>query len=117
MANSPPLMNSFFSAFGLFHGEDTLAAAERQVLLLSNAVTNSCAWAAAFGRVRHEAIGGVTDERAQTILQEVLAYPGVPASLRSLDATLPTTPVVSIQYARDTTRSHAQALARSALKH
>jgi transcriptional regulator with XRE-family HTH domain len=52
-------------------------------------------------RVRREAIGGVADERAQTILREVLAYPGVPGSLRSLDATLPTTPVVPIQYARD----------------
>jgi transcriptional regulator with XRE-family HTH domain len=52
-------------------------------------------------RVRREAIGGVTDERAQTILHEVLAYPGVPASLRSLDATLPTTPIVPIQYSRD----------------
>jgi transcriptional regulator with XRE-family HTH domain len=52
-------------------------------------------------RVRREAIGGVADERAQAILQEVLAYPGVPASLRSLDATAPTMPVVSIRYARD----------------
>src|SRR3954471_3570682 len=30
-------------------------------------------------RVRREAIGGVTDERARSILEEVLAYPGVPA--------------------------------------
>ncbi|MEU4243900.1 helix-turn-helix transcriptional regulator [Actinoplanes sp. NPDC026619] len=52
-------------------------------------------------RVRREAIGGVSDERAQTILREVLAYPGVPASLRSLDAILPTMPVIPIQYARD----------------
>ncbi|GIF27006.1 transcriptional regulator with XRE-family HTH domain [Actinoplanes tereljensis] len=52
-------------------------------------------------RARREAIGGITDERAQTVLREVLAYPGVPPSLRSLDATVPTTPVVPIQYARD----------------
>jgi transcriptional regulator with XRE-family HTH domain len=52
-------------------------------------------------RVRREAIGGATDERARGILQEVLAYPGVPASLTSLDVTLPTVPVVAIQYARD----------------
>jgi transcriptional regulator with XRE-family HTH domain len=52
-------------------------------------------------RVRREAIGGVTDERAQSILREVLAYPGVPASLRSLDATSPILPVVPIRYARD----------------
>jgi alkylhydroperoxidase family enzyme len=48
MANSSPLMNSFFSAFGHFRGEGTFTAAERQVLLLSNAVTNDSAWAVAF---------------------------------------------------------------------
>jgi alkylhydroperoxidase family enzyme len=48
MANSSPLMNSFFSAFGHFRGEGTFTPAERQVLLLSNAVANDCAWAAAF---------------------------------------------------------------------
>jgi transcriptional regulator with XRE-family HTH domain len=52
-------------------------------------------------RVRREAVGGATDERAQNILREVLAYPGVPASLRTLDPTIPTLPVVPIQYARD----------------
>jgi transcriptional regulator with XRE-family HTH domain len=57
--------------------------------------------AALVRRVRREAIGGVTDERAQAILQEVLAYPGVPASLRSPNATQPTTPVIPIQYVRD----------------
>jgi AhpD family alkylhydroperoxidase len=48
MANSAPLMNSFFSAFGHFRGEGTFTPVERQVLLLSNAVTNNCAWAVAF---------------------------------------------------------------------
>jgi alkylhydroperoxidase family enzyme len=48
MANSSPLLNSFFSAFGHFRGEGTFTPAERQVLLLSNAVTNNCAWAVAF---------------------------------------------------------------------
>jgi alkylhydroperoxidase family enzyme len=48
MANSSPLMNSFFSAFGHFRGEGTFTPAERQVLLLSNAVTNDSAWAVAF---------------------------------------------------------------------
>ncbi|MFF5289623.1 helix-turn-helix domain-containing protein [Paractinoplanes globisporus] len=52
-------------------------------------------------RVRREAVGGLADERAQSILREVLAYPGVPASLKSLDATVPTLPVVPIEYARD----------------
>jgi len=49
-------------------------------------------------RVRREAIGGVTDERAQQILDEVLNYPGVPASLRSLDAAAPVLPIVPIRY-------------------
>jgi transcriptional regulator with XRE-family HTH domain len=50
-------------------------------------------------RVRREAIGGVTDERAQRILTEVLDYPGVPASLRSLDVATPVLPIVPIRYA------------------
>ncbi|PRY44651.1 carboxymuconolactone decarboxylase family protein [Umezawaea tangerina] len=48
MAGSPPLVNSFFSAFGQFRGAGTFSPAERQVLLLSNAVANDCAWAVAF---------------------------------------------------------------------
>jgi uncharacterized peroxidase-related enzyme len=48
MANSAPLMNSFFSSFGHFRGEGSFSPAERQVLLLSNAVANKCAWAIAF---------------------------------------------------------------------
>jgi uncharacterized peroxidase-related enzyme len=48
MASSPVLMNSFFSAFGHFRGGGTFTPAERQVLLLSNAVANDCAWAVAF---------------------------------------------------------------------
>jgi len=47
MANSPPLVNSFVAAFGQFAG-GSFTAAERQILLLSNAVTNSSAWAVAF---------------------------------------------------------------------
>lgn len=48
MANSSPLMSSFFTAFGHFRGDGTFTPAERQVLLLTNAVTNDCAWAVAF---------------------------------------------------------------------
>jgi AhpD family alkylhydroperoxidase len=48
MANSSALMNSFFSSFGHFRGEASFTPAERQVLLLSNAVANDCAWAVAF---------------------------------------------------------------------
>lgn len=47
MANSPALVNSFVAAFGQF-GAGTFTGAERQTLLLSNAVANSCAWAVAF---------------------------------------------------------------------
>jgi hypothetical protein len=48
---------------------------------------------------RREAVGGLIDERAQEILAEVLDYPGVPRSLRSLDATQPLLPIVPIRYA------------------
>jgi uncharacterized peroxidase-related enzyme len=47
MANAPSLVNSFVAAFGQFGGA-SFTGGERQVLLLSNAVTNSCAWAVAF---------------------------------------------------------------------
>ncbi|MET8850794.1 helix-turn-helix transcriptional regulator [Amycolatopsis sp. NPDC004625] len=51
-------------------------------------------------RARREAIGGVADERAQRILDEVLNYPGVPPDLRLVDATTPVLPIVPIRYAR-----------------
>jgi alkylhydroperoxidase family enzyme len=47
MANSPPLLNSFVAAFGQFHGR-SFTPSERQVLLLTNAVTNNSTWAVAF---------------------------------------------------------------------
>lgn len=47
MASSPPLLNSFVAAFGQFAG-GTFTGGERQVLLLTNAVTNRCEWAVAF---------------------------------------------------------------------
>lgn len=47
MANSPPLLNSFVSAFGNFHG-GSLTGAQRQVILLTNAVVNTAAWPVAF---------------------------------------------------------------------
>jgi transcriptional regulator with XRE-family HTH domain len=52
-------------------------------------------------RVHRESIGGVTDERARRILDEVLAYPGVPASLAALDATVPLLPIVPVSFGRD----------------
>jgi alkylhydroperoxidase family enzyme len=48
MANSSPLLSSFLGAFGTFRGAGTFTPAERQVLLLSNAVANGATWAVAF---------------------------------------------------------------------
>ena len=47
MATAPPLINSFVAAFANFHGS-SFDDADKQVLLLTNAVTNRCAWAVAF---------------------------------------------------------------------
>jgi len=47
MANSPTLINAFVAASGHFQG-GSFTGGERQVLLLSNAVANRCAWAVAF---------------------------------------------------------------------
>jgi AhpD family alkylhydroperoxidase len=47
MASSPSLVNTFVAAQGQFAGE-TFTGGERQVLLLTNAVTNECSWAVAF---------------------------------------------------------------------
>jgi len=43
MANSPVLLNAFVGAFGSFHG-GSFDVIERQVLLLTNAVTIKCPW-------------------------------------------------------------------------
>lgn len=47
MAESPPLISSFVGTFGNFHG-GSFSGPEKQTLLLTNAVTNACAWAVAF---------------------------------------------------------------------
>jgi alkylhydroperoxidase family enzyme len=47
IANSPVLANIFVPLFEGVHG-GTFSEAEIQTLLLTNAVTNSCAWAVAF---------------------------------------------------------------------
>src|SRR3984885_13131071 len=47
IANSPVLANIFVPLFEAVHG-GTFTEAEIQTLLLTNAVTNSCAWAVAF---------------------------------------------------------------------
>src|ERR1700743_2522090 len=43
MGNSPVLLNAFVGTFGSFHGGG-FDAVERQVLLLTNAVTIGCPW-------------------------------------------------------------------------
>ena len=47
MAESPVLLQGFVGAFGNFHG-GSFSGAEKQVLLLTSAVANACAWAVAF---------------------------------------------------------------------
>jgi alkylhydroperoxidase family enzyme len=43
MAENPVLLNGFAGSFGSFHG-GSLDEAEKQILLLTNAVTLKCAW-------------------------------------------------------------------------
>jgi alkylhydroperoxidase family enzyme len=47
MAGNPVLINAFVGAFGSFHG-GTLNDAEKQALLLTNAVALKCGWTVAF---------------------------------------------------------------------
>jgi alkylhydroperoxidase family enzyme len=47
MANSPALLNAFIATFGNFHGS-AFTEAEKQTLLLTNAVTLKCVWTTAF---------------------------------------------------------------------
>lgn len=46
MANSPTLLNGFAASFGSFHG-GSFDEIEKQVLLLTNAVTIKCPWTVA----------------------------------------------------------------------
>jgi AhpD family alkylhydroperoxidase len=86
MAESPTLVNGFFGAFGNFL-TGSFTGAERQVLLLTNAVTNSCPWAVAF----HSTAAlreGVTNADVQAIRERRL--PGAPrlAALSALTRAL-----------------------------
>ena len=49
-------------------------------------------------RLHREAIGGVLDENARTLLAEVLDYPGVPGSWRKLDASVALLPVLPVSF-------------------
>src|SRR5688572_5615378 len=51
-------------------------------------------------RVHRESVGGVADARTLALLDEVLAYPGVPASWRRLDPTVPLAPIVPVAFAK-----------------
>jgi AhpD family alkylhydroperoxidase len=70
MAESPTLLAGFVGAFGNFHG-GTFSGGEKQVLLLSNAVANTCPWAVAF----HSAMAlkeGVDPEHVRAIREKRL---------------------------------------------
>jgi alkylhydroperoxidase family enzyme len=87
MANSSPLMNSFFSAFGCFRGDGTFTPAERQVLLLSNAVANDSGWAVAFHTL--EALeDGVPPDAVDAIRQRELPADPRLAALSALTRAL-----------------------------
>jgi alkylhydroperoxidase family enzyme len=87
MANSLPLMNAFFSSFGHFRGSGTFTPAERQVLLLSNAVANTSEWAVAFHSV--EAVeDGVPEAEVEAIRRRDLPADPRFAALSQLTRTL-----------------------------
>jgi transcriptional regulator with XRE-family HTH domain len=52
-------------------------------------------------RVHREAVGGVPDARTLALLEEVLAFPGIPSSWRSPDFARPLLPVVPVSFSRD----------------
>ena len=51
-------------------------------------------------RVRREAVGGVEDAETIALVEEVLAYPGVPKSLRKPNLETPLLPVVPVSFAK-----------------
>jgi AhpD family alkylhydroperoxidase len=86
MAESPVLVNGFIGAFGNFHG-GTFSGAEKQVLLLSNAVANACAWAVAF----HSTLAlkeGVAAEDVRAVRDRRLPADAKLAALSSLTRAL-----------------------------
>ena len=52
-------------------------------------------------RVHREAVGGIPDPTTVALLEEALAYSGVPAEWRVPDFSSPPLPVVPIEFARD----------------
>lgn len=86
IANSPVLANSLLGLFQNVHG-GSFTEAEVQVLLLTNAVTNSCSWAVAF----HTALGlkqGLDPADVQAIRERQLPKQRRYAALSGLAKTL-----------------------------
>ena len=86
IANSPVLANSLLGLFQNVHG-GSFTEAEVQVLLLTNAVTNSCSWAVAF----HTALGlkqGLDPADVQAIRERQLPNQRRYAALSGLAKTL-----------------------------
>jgi transcriptional regulator with XRE-family HTH domain len=52
-------------------------------------------------RVHREAVGGVADDPTRQLLDEILAYPGVPRRWRTPDLGAPSVPVIPVRFARD----------------
>jgi PAS domain-containing protein len=52
-------------------------------------------------RVHREAVGGVPDARTTALLEEALAFPGVPPAWRVPDLGRPLLPVVPVRFRRD----------------
>jgi alkylhydroperoxidase family enzyme len=70
MADSPVLLNGFAASFGSFHG-GSFNEAEKQILLLTNAVTLKCPWTVA----AHSTFAiedGVAESEVQAIRQGTL---------------------------------------------
>jgi hypothetical protein len=53
-------------------------------------------------RIYREAVAGAVDPQTEELLAEVRALPGIPASWRRSDLTVPIVPVVPVLFARDT---------------
>jgi AhpD family alkylhydroperoxidase len=86
MAESPVLLSGFVGAFGNFHG-GTFSAGQKQILLLSNAVANTCPWAVAF----HSAMAlkeGVDPEHVRAIREKRPPTDAQLAALSSFTRTL-----------------------------
>jgi transcriptional regulator with XRE-family HTH domain len=52
-------------------------------------------------RVHREAVGGIPDPETTALLEQALAYPGVPSEWRLPDFRAPPSPVVALDFAKD----------------